>query len=51
MFYCGAPILVLLTTGEAPLREAAECLDPYNPEVLLSAVERLIPPAPGVHAD
>jgi len=40
--HCPAPVLALLRGGEAPLKEAAESIDPFNPTLLLSAVERIL---------
>ena len=40
--HCPAPVLALLRGGEAPLKEAADSIDPFNPSLLLSTVERIL---------
>lgn len=42
--HCPAPVLALLRPGESPLREAAESIDPFNPNQLLAAVDRILNP-------
>ena len=42
--YCPAPVLALLRVGEAPLPDAAESIDPFNPKLLLETVARILTP-------
>ena len=42
--HCPAPVLALLRAGESPLKEATESIDPFNPNLLLAAVERILHP-------
>ena len=42
--HCPAPVLALLRPWEAPLQEAVESIDPFNPNLLLAAVARILKP-------
>jgi DNA-binding NtrC family response regulator len=40
---CASPVLVLLRVGEPPLVGASDSVDAMRPDLLLAAIERLLP--------
>jgi DNA-binding NtrC family response regulator len=40
--YCRCPVLVLLRAGESPVPGATHSVDPFEPEALIEAVEKMV---------